>query len=52
MSKHSDAVIYEVSSGVATIILNRPENKNALSVEMINAIGDCFDKAQNDPGIR
>ncbi|MCH1615707.1 MAG: enoyl-CoA hydratase/isomerase family protein, partial [Acidimicrobiales bacterium] len=52
MSTHSDVVIYEISSGIATIILNRPENKNALSVEMVNAIGDCFDRAQNDPNAR
>lgn len=52
VSTHSDVVIYEISSGIATIILNRPENKNALSVEMVNAIGDCFDRAQNDPNAR
>lgn len=48
----TDAALYEVSGGVATITLNRPDNKNALSVDLVNAIGDHFDAAQNDDAVR
>jgi len=47
-----EASLYEVNQGVATITLNRPENKNALSIEMVNSIGDHFAAAQGDPGVR
>ena len=48
----TDAALYDVSGGVATITLNRPDNKNALSVEMVNAIGDHFEAAQADDAVR
>jgi methylglutaconyl-CoA hydratase len=47
-----EAALYEVVGGVATITLNRPENKNALSVEMVNSIGDHLEAAQSDPEVR
>ena len=52
MTNSTDATLYEVSEGVATITLNRPDNKNALSVEMVNSIGDHLAEAQLDPGVR
>ena len=52
MTNSTDATLYEVSEGVATITLNRPDNKNALSVEMVNSIGDHLAEAQLDPAVR
>ena len=52
MTNSTDATLYEVSEGVATITLNRPDNKNALSVEMVNSIGDHLAEAQLDPEVR
>ena len=52
MTNLDEASLYEVNQGVATITLNRPENKNALSIEMVNSIGDHFAAAQGDPGVR
>ena len=52
MTEPNDAALYEVISGVATITLNRPENKNALSVEMVNSLGDRLGAAQSDPEVR
>ena len=46
------AAIYSVASGVATITLNRPDYRNALSVEIVNAIGDHFEAALADPEVR
>jgi len=46
------AALYNVFQGVATITLNRPDNKNALSVEMVNSVGDHFETAQNDDEVR
>ena len=33
----SDATLYTVDAGVATITLNRPDNRNALSIELMNS---------------
>ncbi|HCB34186.1 MAG TPA: enoyl-CoA hydratase [Acidimicrobiaceae bacterium] len=46
------AALYDVSGGVATITLNRPDNRNALSVELLNDVGDHFTAASADPGVR
>lgn len=48
----TDAALYEVSGGVATITLNRPDNRNALSVELVNAVGDHWTAAQADENVR
>ncbi|MGY9074045.1 MAG: enoyl-CoA hydratase/isomerase family protein [Acidimicrobiales bacterium] len=48
----TDAAIYDVANGVATITLNRPENKNALSAELINALGDHLEAALADDLVR
>ncbi len=48
----SDAALYDVSSGVATITLNSPDNRNALSVELVNDVGDHLAGALADPGVR
>ena len=46
------AVLYEVAGGVATITLNRPDYRNALSVEIVNGIGDHLDAALTDRDAR
>ena len=48
----TDAALYSVHSGVATITLNRPDNKNALSNELVNAIGDHIAAAEADDAVR
>lgn len=49
MSQH---VLFEVSEGVATLTLNRPEKKNALTVEMYQALVDALARAEADPKAR
>ncbi len=42
---------YEVKDGVATITLNRPEKRNALSNDVFKELSACFDDAANDKRI-
>ena len=49
MTEH---VLKEVSNGVLTLTLNRPEKKNALTQEMYQALGDAIDQAEFDKDVR
>ncbi|MCZ2111454.1 MAG: enoyl-CoA hydratase [Dehalococcoidia bacterium] len=48
----SDTVLYEVTDGVATITLNRPETLNAMNPEMLATMFQAGEKAAADPGVR
>ncbi len=48
----SPPVLYEVAGGVATITLNRPDYRNALSVEIVNGMGDSLEAALADADAR
>jgi len=41
-----------VKDGVATVLINRPERKNALSVAAANGLADAWDQIEADPDIR
>lgn len=43
---------YDISAGIATITLNRPEARNALSPEMLCRLADAFTKADEDEKVR
>ena len=43
-------VIYEVSEQIATITLNRPEAKNALSTEMREQLDEALNDARDRAG--
>jgi len=47
-----ESLIWEVQEQVATITLNRPEKKNAMSWVMFNEIKEGFDAAAADPEVR
>jgi enoyl-CoA hydratase/carnithine racemase len=47
-----DAVLYDVSGGVGTLVLNRPERHNALGAIELKAMVEAFDTVENDPEIR
>ncbi len=47
-----DNIIYEVSEGAASIILNRPQVYNALSSELIQEITSAVEIANQDQSIR
>jgi enoyl-CoA hydratase/carnithine racemase len=48
----SEPVLYDVEDGVATLTLNRPDNRNALTESMSNAIIDAVDRAEDDEDVR
>lgn len=43
---------YRVSDGVGTILLNRPERKNAFTLEMIDQWAEAIVSARTDPDVR
>ena len=49
---HPSATLYSLERGVATITLNRPENRNALSIELVDSLGRDLDRALADPAAR
>ncbi|MFF7978333.1 enoyl-CoA hydratase/isomerase family protein [Streptomyces sp. NPDC007901] len=48
----ADTVLYEVSDGLATITLNRPEAMNALNIATKVALRDAAQQAAADPDVR
>jgi 2-(1,2-epoxy-1,2-dihydrophenyl)acetyl-CoA isomerase len=48
----ADSVLYEVSDGLATITINRPEAMNALNTETKVALRDSAQAAAADPAVR
>jgi len=40
-----------VENGVATVLINRPERKNALSIAAVNGLADAWDQIETDPEI-
>jgi enoyl-CoA hydratase len=44
-------VIYEVAEGVATITLDSPETRNALSNELLSELFEAFEMARDDDGV-
>ncbi|NEU96042.1 enoyl-CoA hydratase/isomerase family protein [Bradyrhizobium uaiense] len=47
-----EQVRYSVEDGIATVTIDRPERKNALSVEAMNGLTDAWSKAEADPSVR
>ncbi|MEV4431689.1 enoyl-CoA hydratase-related protein [Streptomyces sp. NPDC049585] len=48
----ADAVLYEVTDGLATITLNRPDAMNAMNTETKVALRDCLRQAAEDTAVR
>ncbi|MGW0709109.1 2-cyclohexenylcarbonyl CoA isomerase [Streptomyces sp. NPDC002643] len=48
----ADTVLYEVSDGLATITLNRPEAMNALNIAAKVALREAVEAAAGDAGVR
>jgi len=48
-----DTLLYDVAdSGVATIALNQPDSRNALSNELLTELIDAFESARDDEAVR
>ncbi|MGW0549898.1 2-cyclohexenylcarbonyl CoA isomerase [Streptomyces altiplanensis] len=48
----ADTVLYEVTDGLATITINRPEAMNAMNTEAKVALRDAVEAAAADPAVR
>ena len=48
----ADTVLHEVSDGLATITLNRPDAMNSLNIETKAALRDALRQAADDPAVR
>jgi enoyl-CoA hydratase/carnithine racemase len=51
-AKAAPEVLYEVSEGIATITLNRPERMNTISGPMLKLLSELLLKANADPEVR
>jgi enoyl-CoA hydratase len=47
-----ETLIYETSDGVATVTLNHPDTRNALSNELLAELVDAFETARDDDAVR
>ena len=47
-----DSILHEVTGGLGRITLNRPEKRNALSLEMIEELSGAIDAVREDPSTR
>jgi enoyl-CoA hydratase/carnithine racemase len=47
-----ETIHYEVEDGIATITLDSPENRNALSNELLTELTDAFESARGDEAVR
>jgi enoyl-CoA hydratase/carnithine racemase len=45
-------ILYEVSEGILTLTLHRPEQMNAFTPEMANELIDAFQRASSDDAVR
>jgi methylglutaconyl-CoA hydratase len=45
-------LLQELAGGVLTLTLNRPDKRNALSAELIEALHEALDRAELDAGVR
>ncbi len=51
MAKLSDHILYEVDQGRARITLNRPDKRNALSIELVESLRDALWEADDDKSV-
>jgi enoyl-CoA hydratase/carnithine racemase len=47
-----EQLLYDVSDGVATVTLNRPEQRNALSAQMLGELVDAMERVRDDDDVR
>ena len=48
----ADELLYEVADGVATVTLNRPEQRNALNAELLTGLVDAMKRVRDDDEVR
>lgn len=48
----SDAVLYEPQGAIGVITLNRPDNRNSMTPELLDAFAAAVDRTRADDGVR
>ncbi|MDX2425357.1 MAG: enoyl-CoA hydratase-related protein [Cycloclasticus sp.] len=48
----NDELIYTLDDGIATICLNRPHRKNALSISLVNKLADAWEQADTNDEVK
>src|SRR5215216_3622233 len=48
----AEALLYDVKDGVATVTLNRPEQRNALNGELLAALVEAMTRVREDEAVR
>jgi 2-(1,2-epoxy-1,2-dihydrophenyl)acetyl-CoA isomerase len=48
----SQDLLETIEGGIATLTMNRPEARNALSTEMFNGLAEALPRLANDPAVR
>lgn len=48
----NDVVLYHAENGIATVTLNRRDQRNAINPEVCDSIRAAFDKVEADPDVR
>ncbi len=48
----TDSLIFTAEDGIATVKINRPEQRNAMSIEVANGLHDIWEKIDASPDIR
>ena len=48
----ADDIRCATADGVATVILNRPEKRNALNRALLDGLTACFARLEDDPAVR
>jgi enoyl-CoA hydratase len=46
------ALLFELSNGIARVIINRPDKLNALNATVISELGDAVTRIETDPAVR
>ena len=46
------AVLFSLHDGIATVTLNRPKQRNALSIAAMNGLHEAWERIDSDPNIR
>ncbi len=48
----NDVVLYHAENGIATVTLNRPDQRNAINPDVCDAMRAAFDRVESDPDVR
>lgn len=47
-----EELLYKLEDGIATVCLNRPHRKNALSTNLVNMMADMWEKVDSDDNVK